>query len=293
LVAVLQDTSVVNFTDINCQLGKVGVPGHHEQAMETNELDTNAWLANTVQAATIVIFRRNGGGGPAQLLMVERNASLVFAGGATVFPGGKIDPADRRLAARLGGDPGDMAARIAAVRETLEETGLVVGIEGQVDGSVAAEARQMLTSGGDLGPVLDAFGWTLAPERLVPFARWWPRHRSERVFDTRFFLADLGTGAVDITVDATENRHLFWASAAEALDLAAQHKIKVIFPTRRNLERLAQFDTFEAARAHAEATPVATISPYIELRDGARWLMIPDELGYPVRGEPLDTAMRG
>lgn len=265
--------------------------------METHDIELEQWLARTIAAATVVIFRRDPAGGPAQLLMVERNASLAFAGGATVFPGGKIDPADRELAQRLAGHDGDaaetMAARIAGIRETLEETGLVIGIEGAVDGAIAAQARRMLISGGDLSPVLDAFGWSIAPDALVPFARWWPRHRTERIFDTRFFLADLGTGEVDIEVDATENRHLFWASAAQALELAGEGKIKVIFPTRRNLERLALFDTFDAARTHAEATPVGTISPYIEERDGQAWLMIPDNLGYPVRGEPLDSAQRG
>ncbi len=264
--------------------------------METHDIDLENWHGRTVAAATVVIFRRDPAGGPAQLLMVERNASLAFAGGATVFPGGKIDPADRELAQRLAGQDADatetMAARIAGIRETLEETGLVIGIDGAVDGTIAAQARRMLISGGDLSPVLEAFGWSLVPEALIPFARWWPRHRTERIFDTRFFLADLGTGKVDIKVDATENRHLFWASAAQALDLAGEGKIKVIFPTRRNLERLALFDTFEGARAHAETTPIGTISPYIEERDGMRWLMIPDNLGYPVRGEMLESAQR-
>ncbi|KPF91464.1 NUDIX hydrolase [Novosphingobium sp. AAP83] len=261
--------------------------------METYDPEQEYVLANTVPAATVVIYRRNAAGGPAQLLMVERNASLAFAGGATVFPGGKIDPADCELAAKLGGDLDLGAARVAAVRETLEETGLVVGIEGTVDGMIAAQARQMLLETGDLAPVLDAFGWTLAPDRLVPFARWWPRHRTERIFDTHFFLADLGTGAVDIEVDATENRHLFWASAAEALELAEHGKIRVIFPTRRNLERLALFDTYEAACANAEVFPIDVISPYVEIRNGERWLMIPDGLGYPVLGEPIATARRG
>jgi 8-oxo-dGTP pyrophosphatase MutT (NUDIX family) len=261
--------------------------------METHDIEPEAWLSKTTPAATIVIFRHDPAGGAPQILMVERNASLKFAGGATVFPGGKVDPADRALAEMLGGDLDDMAARVAAVRETLEETGLVVGIEGAVDGRLAAEARRMLISGGDLAPVLDAYGWRIAPTQLIPFARWWPKHRTERIFDTRFYLADLGTGAVEIEVDATENRHLFWASAQEALNLAGQGLIQVIFPTRRNLERLAQFSSFQEARVHAEATPVGTISPYLEERDGQRWLMIPDNLGYPVRGEPLEMAQRG
>lgn len=66
---------------------------------------------------------------------------------------------------------------------------------------------------------------------------------------TRFFLANLGTGTVDLLVDATENTHLFWASAAEALRMADTGDIKVIYPTRRNLERLALFDSYNAAVA--------------------------------------------
>lgn len=260
--------------------------------MEEYEIAPENWRTKTAEAATIVIFRRDPAGGAAQLLLVERSASMNFAGGATVFPGGKIDPADHVLAATLDGAFEDAAARVAAIRETLEETGLVIGINGMVDAAIAVQARQMLLSVGELAPVLDAFGWTLAPERLVPFARWWPKHRIERIFDTRFFLADLGTGAVEVEVDATENRHLFWASAAAALELASQSKIKIIYPTRRNLERLALFDTFDAAREHAQTVPIGTISPYIEERDGARWLMIPDGLGYPVRGELLETAHR-
>ena len=57
-------------------------------------------------------------------------------------------------------------------------------------------------------------GWQVTPDVLVPFARWCPMWDGS--FDTRFYLADLGTGAVDITVDLTENTHLFWATAADA-----------------------------------------------------------------------------
>lgn len=245
-------------------------------------------------AATVVVFRRDPAGGPAQILMVERSSEMKFAGGATVFPGGKVDPDDHALAQRFGAhlDPEDAAARVAAVREALEETGLAVGIAGDVSAQGAAEARRIAISTGRLGDALEAMGWTLDLDRLVPWARWWPRHRHIRVFDTRFYLADLGTGAVEIAVDATENRHLFWASAHEALRLADEGAIKVIFPTRRNLERLAVYPDFDSARAHALATPVSIITPRVELRDGVKWLTIPPEAGYPYDGEPLDQASR-
>ncbi|MBD3730951.1 MAG: NUDIX domain-containing protein, partial [Sphingomonadales bacterium] len=251
----------------------------------------------TIPAATLVTFRHGGDAGlPPELLMVVRSHDMRFAGGAAVFPGGRIDPADHELARRLATalDPEDAAARIGAIRETLEETGLAVGLAGALDGAAASEARAMLHECGELAPVLEAFDWHLRLDTLVPFARWIPRGLSHnRIFDTRFYLADLGTGAVDIQVDATENTHLFWTSAAAALERADAGEIKVIFPTRRNLERLAQFGSFAEARAHAQATPIVPITPQIVQRDGQRMLTIPADAGYPVVEEDIDSAMRG
>lgn len=248
-------------------------------------------------AATVVVFRRSTDGGPPEILLLERSGAMAFAGGATVFPGGAVDAADRVLAAMTPGaallDPDDAAARVAAVRETLEESGLVVGVKGTVTAPRASAARQRLLAGEGLGTILADEGWAIDFESLVPFARWWPRHREIRVFDTRFYLADVGTGALDLVVDATENRHLFWASAQEALRLADAGRIKVIFPTRRNLERLALWPDFASARTHALATGIRIISPRQEMRDGVPWLVIPADAGYPVDGEPLGNAMRG
>ncbi|WP_197411118.1 NUDIX domain-containing protein [Novosphingobium sp. FSW06-99] len=248
-------------------------------------------------AATVVVFRRSMDGGPPEILLLERSGAMAFAGGATVFPGGAVDAADRVLAATTPGaellDPDDAAARVAAVREALEESGLVVGVKGAVTAPRAIAARQRLLAGEGLGTILADEGWAIDFDSLVPFARWWPRHREIRVFDTRFYLADVGTGALDLVVDATENRHLFWASAQEALRLADAGRIKVIFPTRRNLERLALWPDFASARTHALATEIRIISPWQEMREGVPWLVIPADAGYPVDGEPLGNAMRG
>jgi 8-oxo-dGTP pyrophosphatase MutT (NUDIX family) len=246
-----------------------------------------------IPAATVVIFRNCPQGGPPQLLMVQRAKEMRFAGGAAVFPGGRIDPADRVLAALLAAD-GDhdlAAARIAGIRETLEETGLAIALARPVSAAEARDARNLLLERGALAPVLERFGWRLELDRLVPFARWCPM--IDKAFDTRFFLSDLGTGAVEIAVDATENTRLFWASAAEALRLADAGEIQVIFPTRRNLERLALFDSFVAARSHADSIPVRTITPRPVERDGERWLTIPDGHGYPVTAQNMSSVMRG
>lgn len=246
-----------------------------------------------IPAATVVVFRNCPRGGAPELLMVQRAKEMRFAGGAAVFPGGRTDEADRLLAARLAprADAEVAAARIAGIRETLEETGLAIAVEQTVTIDDAAAARELLLARGDLAPVLDAFGWTLDLDRLVPFARWCPMR--DGAFDARFFLADLGTGAVDVTVDATENTRLFWTSAVEALRMADAGEIQIIFPTRRNLDRLALFSSFAEARAQAEAIPVRMITPRSVERDGEPWLTIPDDLGYPVTTEAMATVRRG
>lgn len=246
-----------------------------------------------IPAATVVIFRHAASGGPPELLMVQRARKMRFAGGAAVFPGGRIDPADRDLAQALAPDldPEVAAAKVAGIRETLEETGLMIATRQPVSAEEAQAARAYLLEQCELAPVLDRMGWTLALDALDLFAHWCPP--VDGAFDTRFFVTDLGTGTVDITVDETENTRLFWTSAANALRLADNGEMSVIFPTRRNLERLALFSNFAQAREHIARHPVQRIHPHQEDRDGERWLVIAEGHGYPVLGQTLASAQRG
>ena len=245
-----------------------------------------------IPAATLVIFRA-AAAGPPELLMVERAKAMAFAAGAMVFPGGRIDPGDRALAAGLGGATDDTAARVAAIRETIEEAGLPVGLSVMPEPTAFASLRAALHAGEPFAEVLAAIGASLAPDTLVPFARWLPQHPGMRIFDTRFYLAELPAGAPAASVDATENVRLLWASAAQVLADADAGRATIIYPTRRNLERLALFGSFAEAVTQAQAIPVRTITPWQEERDGRPHLCIPADLGYPVTAEPLRDAMRG
>lgn len=251
-----------------------------------------------IPAATIIIFRNALAGGAPEVLMTVRSRNMTFAGGMAVFPGGRVDPEDYALAASFAAehdlDADEAAHQIAAIRETLEETGLALGLAGNIDAGRAADARAMLAEVGALSPVLAAFDWRLDLAQITPFARWFPKHENiTRVYDTRFYLANLGTGAVDVSIDHAENTHLFWTSAQGALDAAERGEIKLIFPTRRNLERLALFASYEDARAQAEAIPVRTIMPQVVEEGGKAWLTILEDAGYPVTAELLETVARG
>jgi 8-oxo-dGTP pyrophosphatase MutT (NUDIX family) len=213
-----------------------------------------------IDAASLILTREPIGKAP-EFLVVRRETSLAFAAGAYVFPGGRLDPEDYEAgrAPSAHPDPVDAAARIAAIRETAEETGIVV---------------------------------ETAPADLVPFARWLPVHEVVvRRFDTRFYLARTDRD-VEPVADGVESSHAFWASAGEILDRCAHGDGRAIFPTRRLLERLAGFGSFAEARAQAEALPPRIISPWVEQRAGEDWLCIPDDAGYPVTSEPIATAFR-
>lgn len=240
-----------------------------------------------IPAATVIVMRERGG--VSELLFVERAAAMSFAGGALVFPGGRVDAGDHVLAATLDGDPEDLAARIAAVRETLEEAGVAVGLD------LAAEAipalGRRLYAGEAMGTLLAETGGTLRLDQLIPFARWLPSNVTHKVFDTRFYLARAPHDAEPI-VDGNENVRVFWGSAQSVLDAADRGEVTIIFPTRRNLERLARFASFEQAAADAAAHPIRTVTPWIEERADGRHLCIPGDLGYPITSQPLAEAIR-
>jgi 8-oxo-dGTP pyrophosphatase MutT (NUDIX family) len=236
-------------------------------------------MTTAIPAATLILLRDRAVG-PPELLMVERSAAMAFAGGALVFPGGRIDPGDRALALAMGN--GDLAPRLAAIRETIEEAGIAIGLSGDVEAMRAALADGAPI--GALGPV--------DPSPLIPYARWRPDHVPVRVFDTWFYVARLPEDAPPARVDATENVRTLWLAAADALASADRGEATLLFPTRRVLERLAQHKSVDEVLADAARWPVRTITPWVEERDEGRFICIPDDLGYPVTAEPADRAVR-
>ena len=248
-------------------------------------------LPEPIPAATLVLMREIADG-PPELLVTERTGHMAFAAGALVFPGGRIDAEDEATASRLAPGDGDAAAKIAAIRETIEETGIAPALAPPLHAATAAELRAGLAAGTPFASLLDRHGLTIAADQLVPFARWCPNFRETRRFDTLFFLAEAPAGAPEPRPCEGEAVRAFWASAREALAEIEAGRAHAIFPTRRNLERLARFASIAEARADAARHPVRRITPWVEERDGEQFVCIPEEIGYPVTAEPLATARR-
>jgi 8-oxo-dGTP pyrophosphatase MutT (NUDIX family) len=248
-------------------------------------------LPPVIPAATLVLMRRRAEG-PPELLMMERTGHMAFAAGALVFPGGRIDAADVAAAARLAPGLADGAARIAAVRETIEETGIAPALRPPAGREEAAALRAGLSAEKEFAGLLDRHGLAIDLEALTPFTRWCPAFRHARRFDTLFYLAEAPADAAPASAAAAEAVRVFWASAAAVIADLDAGRAHAIFTTRRNLERLARFGSIEEARADAARHPVETITPWVERRGGRDWVCIPEGIGYPVTAEPLDSAMR-
>jgi 8-oxo-dGTP pyrophosphatase MutT (NUDIX family) len=247
-------------------------------------------LPEAIPAATLVLMREIAKG-PPELLVTERTGQMAFAAGALVFPGGRIDVEDEEAGAHYPAFA-DAAARIASIRETIEETGIAPAIAPAPDRAMSTALRHGVESGGDFLALLDQYGLALDLAALTPFARWCPNFRETRRFDTLFYLAEAPAGAPEPEVRPHEAVRAFWASAAEILTELDASRAHAIFPTRRNLERLARYGSIAEARADAKRHPVTMIIPWVEERGGEPHVCIPDNLGYPVTSERLETARR-
>lgn len=243
---------------------------------------------DAIPAATLILVRERPSG-PPELLMVERAGGMAFAAGALVFPGGRIDAADRALAEAHNVLPD----AIAAIRETIEETAVPVGLSPTPDASVTLALQDALVADRPFADLLREAGLTFDATALTLFARWVPKFHAVRRFDTSFFVARAPAGDWQPRVIEGECRGAAWLTAAEVIERDRREEARLIFPTRRNLERLAQHATFDAIVADALAHPIEAVTPWVEERGGERFITIPDHLGYPVTQERLDGLWRG
>lgn len=181
-------------------------------------------------AGTLIIV--DEAGPVPRLLMGRRAAGHVFMPGRYVFPGGRVDAADLALAsaftlsepalARLcAGPPARFDSRratataLAAIRETFEEVGAMVGVPGTFEGRAAGFWGKFAERG--IRP---------DPQRLVPLARAITPPGPPRRYDTRFFCVS-ATGMShapsleDLPTDELEAVEWFTFDQVKQLSLAA------------------------------------------------------------------------
>lgn len=234
-------------------------------------------------AATLILLRKSDEH-PLQTLMVVRQQAIEFAGGAIVFPGGRVDSIDH---AHAGGNDTD-AFKVAAIRETFEESGILLAYDIASGDMVHREMARELTvkyrhavSGGELAfpDMLHDAGLVAATDRLVPFAHWiTPPSRAKR-FDTHFFVTSYAEDQ-HVAHDEGEVTKAVWISPSQLLSEAKGGKYKLVFATRMNVERLAAFTSIDEAIELINKTPVVTVRPESAQTPEGRMVRIPLEAGY-------------
>jgi 8-oxo-dGTP pyrophosphatase MutT (NUDIX family) len=156
-------------------------------------------------AATLVLVKRDGG--TARVLMGQRHGNMAFMANKYVFPGGRLDPGDMRIpvaselrpevAARAALGTSVARARglaLAAVRETFEETGILLGARATKVPRTRAPAWKKFFAH-KIMPRLDTLEMIA---RAVT-----PPNRTRR-FDARFFMADASLIVHELDGAATE-----------------------------------------------------------------------------------------
>ena len=180
-------------------------------------------------ASTLIILRNGSSAGEPQILMGKRHEAHAFLPNKFVFPGGRVDPGDSRvtpanelepavsdkLMAKMRGTASRTRARglaMAAVRETFEETGFIIGKP--TEPALRTRSKNWKT--------FFETGYAPALDGLLFFARAITPPGRPRRFDTRFFVADAShVSNLDNPAVAETHELLdpYWFTIAETADL--------------------------------------------------------------------------
>jgi 8-oxo-dGTP pyrophosphatase MutT (NUDIX family) len=241
-------------------------------------------VASPRPAATVVLVREERSS--LEALLLRRHNRSGFAADAWVFPGGVVDAADMDPALPVlcdGPSPEEWAETLgipsaseafgyvtAAVRETLEETGVLlarsqVTVESPHQVPIAPEAldryrEELLVGRTTLREIAVSARIQLAADRLLYLAHWITPEPEPRRYDTRFFLAPLPPGAV-YRLHEPELVEARWLSPAEAVTAFQQGEMKMLPPTVHTLRRLADYDSWEEIQAALKGAFVPAILP--------------------------------
>ena len=242
-------------------------------------------------ASATVLTLRDGADG-LEVFMLVRNRQVDFASGALVFPGGKVDAqdthADWARLAPLSQPAPERSYWVAALRETFEETGLLlaepegarVTIAAEVAMKLAHAHREDVASGKlPFARLIESAGLVLATERMVPFAHWITPDGMPKRFDTHFFLAAAPPGQA-ARHDGGEAVESMWIRPTDAVRDAVAGRRTLVPATQLNLEKLAAAPTVAEAFVQARASRIVSVTPTVVRAEGGVVIRIPADAGY-------------
>lgn len=214
-------------------------------------------------SATVVLLRDAPG---LEVFLMRRAVEASVLGGVHVFPGGKVDAADRAFdPARLDRSAGDLHAALA-----------------EPELSVAQAVALHVAA---LRELLEEAGVTLPVSAVAPWSRWitpvipdMPRRR----FDTRFFVAKI-PATQTAAVSDRESTEGCWLAPRAALEGYWRGDIVLAPPQLVTLAHLSRFAQPDAAFDDAQARAPRLIHPVCRVDSGARIFCYPGDADHPER----------
>ena len=258
-------------------------------------------MVDPVPAATILLLRDNPTK-DCEVFMVVRHHQIDFASGALVFPGGRVDDGDSDVTEHCDGTDGlddyEIAMRVGAIREAFEESGVLLARPANDQGGpiISAERCLELTPYRDslnqgeisLKSFLEQKELRLACDVLTLFAHWITPDMMPKRFNTHFYVTRVPESQV-AEHDGTESVDSVWITAKDALAGARDGRYTVIFPTRLNIELLA--DSGSSTKQVINATgsrKIVSVLPITEKRGDDTYICIPADAGYRINEERME-----
>jgi len=255
-------------------------------------------------AATVILLRDGAAG--VEVYLLRRVASMAFAPGMTVFPGGSVDERDAHLpdAYWSGPTPSEWAERLrsgddlaralvcAAVRETFEESGVLLA--GTSANDVVADTRgedweadraALVDRSLSFAAFLERRGLVLRTDLLHAWQHWITPEFENRRYDTRFFVAELPAGQRTRDVGGEADR-VAWMRPDDALARAERGEHVLLPPTLSALRELSTYAAVRDVVGVAHERVIEVVLPKVVLDptpDGEATLrfLLPGDSDYP------------
>ena len=265
------------------------------------------WAVPPARPAATVVLVRDGTAG-LEVLLMRRPATMRFAPGMHVFPGGRVDLSqDSRPTVRGSLPEGEWAPEpavaaaiaVAGVRETFEEAGVLIALDRAgrpplPDGTWANDRARSETPGG-FATVLGRRKLHVDADLLAPVAHWVTPEVESLRFDTRFLLAAL-PGGQQVEAHATEIDGADWIAPKAALAALAAGRMPMLPPTVAVLQDLTGHRSVTRALEWARGRRIVPVMPRARLvADALEWVLVHAYTGAVLAeaAEPAGSEERG
>ena len=238
-------------------------------------------------SSTLVLLRQGKVG--LEVLFMKRSPRSGFIPGAWVFPGGTVDQADgdpallprvrgitpegaRKRMEPVDRSPPAIAFWVAALRETFEETGILLEVDPEDKDKIRTEGRklarsQLLAGEVDFVGVLEALDVVLNAGAIEYAGHWLTPECEPRRYNTRFFAAEVA-GNAQVIPHEREMVDALWLTPSAALARNRGGTFPLVLPTVATLEELDSFSVPKEALAYLRNKKVTRLLPKPEIVEG-------------------------